>query len=45
MRDDDCVMLVVMLIAVILTIFSGDLLRVKSKAELLLVVKSIQYLG
>ena len=45
MRDDDCVMLVVMLIAVILTIFLGDLLRVKSKAELLLVVKSIQYLG
>ena len=45
MRDDDCVMLVVMLITVILTIFSGDLLRVKSKAELLLVVKSIQYLG
>ena len=45
MRDDDCIMLVVMLIAVILTIFSGDLLRVKSKAELLLVVKSIQYLG
>ena len=44
MRDDDCIILVVILITVILTIFSGNLLRVKSKAELLLIVKSIQYL-
>ena len=45
MSDEDCVILVVMLIAVILTMLLVNLVSVKSSADSLLELVSIQYFG